>query len=87
MTSVGLVVLFQSQQYQTGTLLPEISFSRRSVGQKKTHSNGTITLNDIDRLDNLSDDQILAEASYWKKVNGGGNAIRFRHKVGDFFVK
>ena len=57
-----------------------------SLELRKEHGD-PVTLNDIDRLDNLSDDQILAEASYWKEVNGGGNAIRFRHKVGDSFVK
>ena len=48
---------------------------------------GPITPNDIHLLDKLTDEQVLAEASYWKKIHGGGSCIRFRHKVGNQFVK
>ena len=55
-----------------------------ALDECKKHG-GPVTLTDIDKLDHMTDDQVKAEASYYKKIMDGGSAIRFKHKVGNKF--
>ena len=55
-----------------------------ALDECKKHG-GPVTLSDIDKLNDLTDDDVKAEASYYKKIMGGGSDIRFDHKVGNKF--
>ena len=53
--------------------------------EKCTHHGGTLAHADIEKFDELSDEQVLAEAKYLKKTTGPN--IRLRHKKGNQFIK
>ena len=55
-----------------------------ALNECKKHG-GPVTLGDIDKLNELTDDDVKAEASYYKKIMGGGSAILFKHEVGNKF--
>ena len=57
---------------------------REALDECKQHGE-PVTLGDIDKLNELTDDDAKAEASYYKKIMGGGSVIRFKHKVGNKF--
>ena len=46
---------------------------------------GPLTVADIEKIDTLSDEQVVAEASYLKKTMAPN--IRFKRKVDNKFVK
>ena len=52
----------------------------KELDECKKHG-GPVTLGDIDKLNELTGDDVKAEASYYKKIMGGGNAIRLRNYI------